>query len=209
MAPVPAAEQVSSVRAMARHIHNERLSHAILELTEQPERVEKELALLTRVITKANQLIQTRPHDDLDNTNRLGILIPVPFSWRDHRELWKWTKSLLVTFPIMDKEIKRRYYNLPDAHAGAFEVFRFAELDGIARWVATNALKHRVKEKDRNLANDVINTICEATVILAEAGDSEAIELTTWMNSHAWLEVRWGFSENFFARSQIVAQNIE
>ncbi len=193
-------QQRIAIGLAAKYFDRPTLSKAISEAA-APEGSLREVRRVNRLIHTANTLSSSGELDlDLINLSQLTQVLPKVFGWKDRKERKKWTAAFKETAGIVNSEIQEGFYKDPN-EIDKGSVFLFYFLDGYSRWVATMVSQERNLEEDRNYSNTVINALCETAVVLAEQGESGAVDILKWINGQKWIEEKWGFSPELVKRA--------
>ena len=193
-------QQRLAIGLAAKYFDRPTLSKAIAEVA-APGKSLRDVRRVNRLISTANALSASGELDpDLTNLSQLTEVLPKVFGWKDRKERKKWTAAFKETAGIVNSEIQEGFYKDPN-EIDKGSVFLFYFLDGYSRWVATMVSQERNLEEDRNYSNTVINALCETAVVLAEQGESGAVDVLKWMNSQKWIEEKWGFSAGLVERA--------
>lgn len=207
-----------AIELAAGHLTNEVLSHAIIEIASDTERLSPHLDLLDQIITEINTVLLSEQIDeDLKGIVELKRLmqewnisnLPLPFSWQNRAERKKWTQSFLDTLETLNEEIGDYYQDPATIHNGNGDsVLRFYLFDGYGRWLAKNYPANIELKEEKRIAVDVmVNAFCEIAVVKAEQGEQEYIDLVQWMNELNWIDERWGYAPGLIKRATKLQQN--
>ncbi len=193
-------QQRMAVGFAAKYFESPLLAQSIIEAA-TTNTFQREFSIVNQLIGAANDLAASDIQDQsLKNLSALPDTLPTPFAWKDRTERNQWTASFLETARIINSEINAGEYKNPQEIESA-NIFRFFLLDGYARWVVTDTSKERYLEEDRAQANTVVNALCEATVVLAERNNPDAVKVVRWMNNQQWIEETWGFDAQLVERA--------
>lgn len=204
-----------------RYIKHPSLRRAIVEsqVEVKPPFYKQEFHLLNSTINRVNVLLNLKEGSEShDLSNIYGTQpplnikfseLPELFSWKDKQQRHKWNKSLIDTFDVFNHEIRtadrpNNTYEDPYVVGGPRDVFRFFLWDMYARWRAKDLKLNDPTNMngEMDIANAIINVLCEAAVVEAETGKEDSMALLAWLNKKKWIDQKWGFSEALVARAK-------
>lgn len=174
----------------------------------------REFGLLDKVIGRTKLLnIISKENRDPDLVNLYNVKYPTAklhtlVSMTTQSPSIKCNEILKNTIDTVNDEVSDGYYKDPGSiFPESDDIFRYYLWDVYARWVAKWLTRKQpvTLEVEREISNLIINGLCEATVVGAEEGDNEMLELTKWLHRQDWLNKKWGFNEGLVARAKTIA----
>ena len=202
MALTPASQQ-QAVERTAPHFTNKFLASSVRKAAKEGL-YEREFCLINRLVDRVNTL-RADKNDGLPKAPDIRSSydkkfpfseLPQLFAWNSHEQNLDWTRHLLKTLDTMNQEIGigLTYSNPKVKHETegmtSQDAFRWFLLDGYCRWFAGLQTNHEVAalEEERNIADVICFSFCEAAVILAEKGEQDMRELVGWMLHWGWIK---------------------
>lgn len=140
--------------------------------------------------------------------------LPAMFSWSDREERKEWNKFLVETFNSLNTEISddakpNNVFKDPRLinNGNPQDIFRFFLWDGYALWKAKMLVAENpnLADHEQDVANVIVNAMCEAAVVLGEGGDDEMKNMASWLKGQDWVNNEWGFSPELIARFERLA----